>query len=179
MRVPLLAFLLVLLFPFATRGETHCGPQDYDAHSEPDFNCPGPGERELRQDLDPPDSIPVSTGQRVVSEWDGALVHRDRLSEIGFAVKAVRRLRWADRLRLREEYDVQRQYHQQIAEAQSRFLEQQRDAYQERWRAAEERSASAYTWWRSPALWVTVGAVVAVGLILASGWALGEVGSGT
>ena len=166
--------LLIFLYSFEAYGQ-HCGPQDYDSEEQPNFDCPGPGELELRFDLSPPPSIPVRQGQVITAAWDGALVHRDRLLEIGFSLTAVRRLRWLDRLRLRDEFAIRNQYQLEIAEARQSFTEQQRDVYQERARAAESRLSSASPWWRSPSLWFAIGMVVAGGLVALTGWALSTV----
>ena len=163
--------LLIFLYSLDAYGQD-CGPQDYDSGEQPEFNCPGPGEADLRVDLRAPASVPVKQGATVVALWDGALAHRDRLVEVGLNLAAVRRLRWLDRLRLREEFAIERRYQDQLAEARLRFAEQQRDAYQERATAAERLAQSANPWWRSPALWFAIGMIVAGALVALSGWAL-------
>ena len=172
MRV-LLPFL-VLLYSFEARGQD-CGLQDYDSETQPDFNCPGPGEADLRVDLRPPASISVRQGVSVIPLWDGALVHRDRLVEVGLNLAAVRRLRWLDRLRLREEFAIEQQYQDQLAGTRLHFAEQQRDTYQERALAAERAIQSSNPWWRSPVLWFSVGMVVSGALVALTGYALSSI----
>lgn len=161
-----------------------CGPQDYDSDEPPDFTCPGPEERDLRPELHPPEAVPVYRGWAVVDEdgeprltvaWDGALVHRDRLIEAGLWLHTVRRLRWADHLRLRREYDIRIQHAEAMAQARLDHMEAQRDAYQERWQASEQRVQSAQAWWRHPALWFTVGMITAGGLVALTAWGLTSV----
>lgn len=166
---------LVLLYPSEGLTEQHCGPQDYDSEEAPDFDCPGPGERDLTPRLNPPASVPVHQGQELVVEWEGALVHRDTLLEVGLALKASRRLRWADRLRIHQEYAIRIRYLEQVAEARQTFAEEQRDAYEERARAAEQRAASSQAWWRSPALWFTIGIITAGALVALTAYGLSAV----
>lgn len=171
-----LVLALIILWPSMSLAEQHCGPQDYDSEEQPNFDCPGPGELELRVDLGPPASVPVHQGEEVVAPWDGALVHRDRLLEVGLSLRAVRRLRWADRLRLAEEYEIRLLYEQRLATARLQFAQQQRDAYQDRATAAERRAQSAQAWWRSPALWFAIGVVVAGALVALTAYGLSAVG---
>jgi len=169
-------FLAIHMFPAVLRAEEGpvlapedpCGPQDYDGEQPPDFTCPGPEERDLRPELHPPDAVAVRQGWVVVDAegelrlsllWDGAVVHRDRLIEAGLWLYTVRRLRWADRLRLSREYDIRLHHAEEMGQARLDHMEAQRDAYEERWRIAEQRVRSAQTWWRSPVLWFAVGVV--------------------
>jgi len=171
-----LIVILVVLWPMVVTAEQHCDPQNYDSQEQPDFDCMGPGEADLRVDLSPPPSVPVHQGVEIAAPWDGALVHRDRMLEIGLALKAVRRLRWLDRLRLAEEYQIRREAEQRIAEARLEFAEQQRDVYRDRATAAERRAQSAHSWWRSPALWFTIGIVTAGVLVALTAYGLSAVG---
>lgn len=168
--------ILILTYPSSGLTEQHCGPQDYDSEAAPNFDCPGPGERELTPDLNPPAPVPVHQGREVVAEWAGALVHRDMLLEVGFALKAARRLRWADRLRLREESAIHIRYLEQVAAARQNFAEQQRDIYRARSQQAEARAQSLNSWWRSPALWFAVGVITAGILVVATGYGLSAIG---
>lgn len=172
----LLIIVLIFMWPSVASAERHCGPQNYDSADQPDFDCPGPGELELRVDLNPPASVPVHQGQEVMVEWDGALVHRDRLLEVGLNLRAVRRLRWLDRLRLAEEYEIRILYERRVAEARLQFAQQQRDVYRDRATAAERRVQSANAWWRSPALWFAIGVVVAGALVALTAYGLSAVG---
>lgn len=166
---------LILLYPSQGWTEQHCGPQDYDSADAPDFDCPSPGERDLTPRLNPPASVPVHQGQEVVAEWDGALVHRDTLLEVGLALKATRRLRWLDRLRIHEEYAIRVRYLEQIAGARQTFAEEQREAYEQRALAAERRAASSQAWWRSPALWFAIGVITAGALVALTAYGLSAV----
>lgn len=171
-----LIILLIILWPSVALCEQSCGPQNYDSEEQPDFDCMGPGESDLRVELHAPSSIPVHQGEEMVAQWDGALVHRDRMLEIGLSLLAVRRLRWLDRLRLSEEYQIQTEAAQRIAAARLEFAQQQRDAYQDRATAAERRASSANAWWRSPALWFAVGVVVAGILVALTAYGLSAAG---
>jgi len=186
-----LCVIILFVLPVEAMAETAvlapgapCGVQDYDAEEPPDFTCPGPEEQALRPELHPPDAVSVSRGWIVVDSageqhlevpWDGALVHRDRLIEAGLWLYTVRRLRWADRLRLRLEYDIRLQHAEDMTDVRVELLEEQREAYRERWRASEQRVRSAQVWYRSPVLWFAVGVVVTGGLVALTAYGLSSV----
>ena len=158
-----------------------CGPQDYDGASAPDFTCPGPEEAALSADLRPPRSLAVRYGYKLLNEegqelavmtWEGAVVHRDKLVEMGLKLRAIRRLRWADRLHLRRNYDIRLQHQEELAESRLQMVRNQRDAYEERARQAREQAQRSRAWWRSPALWFCIGMIVTGALVALTGWAL-------
>ena len=183
----LLALILITpasLWAEAAPGEP-CGPQDYEGEAPPDFACPGPEEAALSVDLDAPRSIPVRVGFKILDEegqelltlsWEGAVVHRNRMIELGMRTHAIRRLRWADRLRLRREYDIRLQHQGDVAQARLELIEEQRDAYQDQARRAERRASTAHAWWRSPALWFGIGVIVAGILVALTAYGLSAVG---
>jgi len=181
--------VLTVLTPVSVRAETApdapCGPQDYDGEAPPDFGCPGPEEAALSVNLSPPRSVAVRPGWTILRDdgeiivtlaWEGAVVHRDRLIEMGLRTKAVRRLRWADRLRLRQEYDIRLQHQQEMTEARIELIEEQRDAYQEMADQAREQVRRSNAWWRSPALWFAIGVISAGALVALSAWGLSAAG---
>ncbi len=141
--------LLVALYPSQGLTQTVCGPQDYDSKQAPDFDCPSPEEEALIPRLNPPPSIPVHQGKVVEAPWDGALVHRDRLVEYGLKLKALRRLRWADRLYIAERYRIEIEHVRETATIREGLLEEQAEYYSEQALAAERRARSATAWYRS------------------------------
>jgi len=167
--------VLILLHPSSALCQTICPPQDYDSETPPNFDCPGPEETYMIPDLNPPRSVPVEEGTELVAEWEGALVHRNRLLEVGFTITGLRRLRWADRLRLAREYQIQLEHAEELARIRLEFMEEQRDVYQERARAAEQRADRARSWWRSPALWFTIGVLTAGALVALTAYGLSAV----
>lgn len=172
-----LTVMFVMLLPSRSLAEGEpCQPQDYDSINQPRFDCPGPGELELRVDLDAPASVAVREGQEVVAPWDGALVHRHRLVEVGLSLQAVRRLRWLDRLRLGEECQVSLEHSQEVAMARLEYMEAQRDGYQEQVAAEQARTHSAQAWFRSWWFGVVVGVVSTAALVALTAYALSAVG---
>jgi hypothetical protein len=177
-RQDLVIYFAVLSFLFSTMAsaeEVICGSQDYVSSTQPDFECPSPGESEMVPDLHPPASIPVVVGSQTKATWDGALVHRDRPVEVGLRVRAIRRLRWADSLRLAAEYSVSLEHVREVSRIQLEHMSAQRDAYEERWRAAETKAMQSERWWHSPALWIGVGMVIASCLFALSAYGLSAV----
>jgi hypothetical protein len=141
--------ILLLCLPSPLFAQTICGQQDYDGESEPDFECPSPGEDALTPDLHPPSSIPAPLGALTESPWDGVLVHRDRLVEVGMRLKALRRLRWADRLRLAERYHLELSHLRDTQRIREELLAAQEAAQRTRAEVAERRATSARAWYRS------------------------------
>lgn len=138
-----------------------CSVQDYDSTEEPDFDCPSPGEGILAPDLSPPEAIAVHEGETVTAQWDGALVPRDRLIQLGARLQAVRRLRWLDRLRVRAEYEVELGYIDEVASARQNLLDAEVRHYREEMVANERRAESAQQWYRSVWFGLIMGFVAA------------------
>ncbi len=171
----LLLILLLAIPPRFAEAEI-CGPQEYDSEVEPDFDCPGPDEAELVGSIGAPSSIPVDQGDQVTAPWEGALVHRDRMLELGLKIMGLRRLRWVDRLRLRTEYEIVIEAESRIYEARLLHAQQQVETYQERVNQLIAQENKARSWWRSPALWFTIGVLTAGALVALTAYGLGAVG---
>jgi hypothetical protein len=157
---------LVLLFPAAAFAEESCGPQNYDADTTPNFECPSPGEADLVPNLRPPLAIAVREGQTVVSAWEGALVHRDQLILVGLRLQALRRLRWLDRFVGRARLEVEDTYRAELRQADAEFCDSRVQHYQEVALAAEQTSSRASAWYRSFGFGLAVGFLVS-GLLVA------------
>lgn len=142
-------FSLVFLFPLPLLAQTVCGSQDYGSATPPNFECPMPGEEAMIPRLQPPASISVSSGETLTAPWEGALVHRDRLVLVGLRVQALRRLHWADRLRLQEEAAITLEHAQELCGARIERVEAISQSYQDALDRANEQTHSANAWYRS------------------------------
>lgn len=171
-----LSILLVALTPQLSVAEFECELQDYDSEVAPDFDCPGPDERILVPDIDFHGSVPLEVGEEFTPEWPGAFVDVDRLVQMGMILKASRRLRWADRRRLRLQYEIELEYNMSLAQAQIDYMTDQRDNYRQQLNTANDRIKDSNSWWRSPVLWFAVGVVATVGLVALSAYGLSAVG---
>ena len=180
-----LIVLVILAIAYPSYAEEVCGPQNYDSRTAPNFDCPGPDESTLSLSLDAPRSIPVypgyvilaATGEEVATiTWEGAIVHRNRLIETGLRVKAVRRLRWADRLRLTDTCEIRLRYANDLNNTRIELLQERVDDYQAHASAARERVSSAESWWRAPALWFAVGFVSAGAVVALTAYGLSAAG---
>lgn len=171
----LLVVSFVLLSPNVA-GQQVCSPQDYGSEDQPDFDCRSPGEEEMVPDLRPHSSIPVPAGRSHTAQWDGAFVDSERLVELGMRIKALRRLRWADRLRMRNQFEVELQHARALAQARLDYATAQRDAYRQQLATANERISDSRPWWRSPTLWLAVGVIVTSGLVAVAAYGLSAVG---
>jgi hypothetical protein len=149
-----------------------CGPQDYDSSEQPDLDCPGPGEQAMVPQLHPPASIPLVAGETVTAQWPAALIHKDRLIELGMLVRAVRTLRWLDRLRIAREYEILSEHADQISAMQIELFEQQRVDYEQQLQMAHEMIEKRSKWWRSPVLWFTVGVLTTGALVALTAYGL-------
>lgn len=155
--------LFVTLYHFPAFGE--CGPQNYGSEDEPNFECPSPGEEDLVPDLDPPPSIPVQEGDLIEAEWDGALVHKDRLIYMGLRIRAIRRLRWLDNLECVERREIENGHAESILTLNRQYCEQRVDHYRDRAVQAMDRASSSNAWYRSFGFGLTLGLVISAVLV--------------
>lgn len=164
----LLAILIIVLYPTSLFGESEeCSEQNYDnVEEQPDFACPGPGENSMVPDYAPPDSIPVVMDEYLVAPWDGAFVHVNRLLEIGMRLKAVRRLRWADRARLLQHKRLEIEHAALMAAAHREYAVNRMEQYRKALREANNRTKQATAWYRSWAFGFLLGAL-SVGIVAA------------
>jgi len=167
-----LALALVLLASPAAYAQTVCGPQNYDIEEEPDFDCPGPNELEMIPDLRPPPSVAVEAGDIVEVQWEGAVVHRDRLIQMGLRIRALRSLRWSDRLRIHAEYQIRLTHQEETAAARLEHAEERVEVYQEALGRANERVSSAGAWYRSWWFGYLMGVLSAGALVALTAYAL-------
>lgn len=173
--IRLLTALIVFMVPSTVSAQEICGPQDYSSETQPNFECPSPGESEMVPDLHPPASVPTKVGVTITPLWDGALVHRDRMLELGLRIQGLRRLRWADRIHSAAEYDVELQYSRELCSTRVGLAESQRDAYQEQLQLSQERVAHEQSWYRSWWFGVVVGVIGTAAVVALTAYALSAV----
>jgi hypothetical protein len=165
--------LVFLLVPSIALAEPRvCGPQNYDSETEPDFECPSPTELEMVPRLRPPPSVPVEVGDIVEAQWEGAVVHRDRLIQMGLTIRALRRLRWADRLRIHAEYEIRLTHQTEVCDARLEHAEERTEVYREALGVANERVSSAQAWYRSWWFGYLMGVLSAGALVALTAYAL-------
>lgn len=157
----LICLLIVLAFPLRAHGEEECVEQDYERVEEPDFNCQSPGERTLVPDLDPERTIPVGYGEQFVAPWDGGFVDVDRLIEVGLRVKALRRLRWLDNIRLMGEARLRLEHAERVLAVVKEQHEIRVEQYRRALNEANQRTSRATAWYRSWVFGFLVGIVSA------------------
>jgi len=150
--------LLLLALPRVVSAQT-CVRQSYESAEPPDMDCPGPGEDVLVPELELPASLPVRRGETVLAPWDGALVHRDRLVYLGLRIRALRRLRWLDTLRLTERCTIVSEHQEEVAQIREELLRAQAEDAERRAATAEQRSEGAEAWYRSVWFGIVLGAV--------------------
>ena len=158
--------ILSLMFPVELVAEEMCGPQSYDTIEEPDFDCPSPGEEGLVPNLSPPASIPVEIGEMLTVPWTGALVHQDRLVEVGLSIKALRRLRWLDRVSVLAEYQIQLEHQEGVCNANIEHANERIEIFRGALDQANENVSAAKKWYRSFGFGFTVG-IISAGILTA------------
>lgn len=144
-----IVLLLLLTVPSMVFAENNCRHQNYDSDEQPDFECPSPGEDVMVPRGETPLSIPVGRGDVVEMPWEGALVHRNKLIEIGLRLQAVRRLRWADRLQLRSLHDLENNYQRGVCDAHIEQAVARADAYQDQLFQANSVIKSERVWYKT------------------------------
>ena len=159
---------LFFLAPCQSPAE-ECGRQDYTSAQAPDFDCPSPDEVSLVTDLDPPPSIPAPAGRALMPAWDGVLVHRDRLIELGLRIKGLRRLRWLDALTNRRRLELEIQYRSDLVHLAEDELAGEREYWQAALDQANQAAEREGKWYRS--FWFgylvgSLGTIVLGGLVV-------------
>ena len=169
-----ITIVLLVLYPTTLWGnDPLCEEQVYDNRDEPpNFECPSPGESALVQDLGAEPSVPLEAGEEFTAYWDGAFVHRDRLIEIGLRIKAIRRLRWSDRVLVADEKRLQLEHASRTAAIRLESARERIEHYREALSEANSRTEKAQAWYRSWVFGFLVG-VVSVGIISALGIYMG------
>jgi hypothetical protein len=175
----LLALTLVLR-ACNSEAQTVCGPQRYDTVEPPDFSCPGPDESVMIPDLNPPPAVAVRAGTKLVDgvkttvlEWDGAVVHRDKLIEMGLKLQGIRRLRWVDTLRLKTQCEIDTRYAEEVGEARQKLVVAERDAARATLRDTRQALTSSTAWYRSWQFGFVLGILSAGLLVGLAAYALG------
>lgn len=161
-----LILIALLSLPIDVEAEEMCGRESYDTLEEPNFDCPSPGEVDLLPDLRPPDSIPIEAGVEISAPWEGALVHRDKLVEVGSRIKTLRRLRWLDRLQVLTEYQIQLEYQEGVCNANINHANERIKIYQEALSRANSEVDSSRVWYKTFWFGYTIG-VISASLIVA------------
>lgn len=167
---------LIVAFPTELSAQTVCGPQDYDSKTTPDFGCPSPGEEALMPNLNSPDAISIRTGSSVKAPWDGAMVHRNRLLELGLRIKALRRLRWAERLKMAGECKVNMDHYSKVSDIRIEDMKLRVDSYRELALVERQRAKRYESWWRSPTTWFAIGVATAGVVVALAAYGLSAVG---
>ena len=162
MRLALFLSIVIALNPAVILAEEECTEQVYEsADNQPDFNCPSPGELTLVPSLDPRPTMPISYGDEFVAPWDGAFVDTSRLIEIGLRVKALRRLRWLDAVRLSTESRLRLEHAESVLAVTREQFAARAEEYRRAIAEANDRNVKATAWYRSWVFGFLVGVVSA------------------
>lgn len=136
-----------------------CAIQDYDSDKAPNFECKSPEEDAVVH----PDVYKPSAGLKEGEKapWAGVLLEKGKVIELGMRVQSLRRLRWIDRKDGRRTLATELNYQQSVAGAQKNLFEQQVRDLKGQNAAQAKRISGLESWYRSPALWLALGVLVA------------------
>lgn len=153
-----LAFL-ILLISSTTWAQAPCSKQIYtDFKSEPNYDCPSPGEDALVPRLELKTSVALTPGAKV--PWDGILLDKNRVMTLGLRITALRRLRYLDLKSAAEQREAERKFEASQFAATLGLRTAQRDNYKSQTEALQKEVIKLNKWYRSPTFWFCAGVVV-------------------
>ena len=153
------AFLVALLLAAPAYAQKQCPVQNYvDLSTEPDFDCPGPGEEDLLPNLELKSSVALEPNQP--APWEGILMDKNRVLRLGLRVKALRRLRWQELRYCGELAAAELDYIEDTSRAELDLRTSQRDTYKSQVELLQREVRALDSWYRSPILWFSVGVIV-------------------
>jgi len=154
-------FLVALLaLPGASWAQNPtCTTQDYsNPKKEPLYDCPGPGEDALVPKLNPKDSVALKLG--FPTPWEGILMDKDRVIQLGLRTTALRRIRWMETVAAKERLDSELKFLTQSNKADLDLKTSQREAYKKQATELQVELEKERKWYRSWTFGVVVGVVV-------------------
>lgn len=167
MKVLVLALPVFLVSAQVRANGPYCTPQDYSDHrNEPDYSCPGPGEKELVPSIQLKESVVLMAKEP--APWDGILLDGNRVLTLGLRIKALRRIRWNEGVLCRGRREAEVSYVRSKAEVELNLRTTQRDVYKKQARALQEEVTRLKKWYRSGPFWFAVGVVTATAGTLAA-----------
>jgi hypothetical protein len=170
MRWVLMIALLVLPAPLRAQNP-QCLAQDYsNPQMEPSYACPGPGEDALVPNLNPKASVPLKLG--VPAPWEGILLDKDKVLELGLRISALRRIRWMETTSAEEKLANEVKFTTQSLKADLDLRTSQRESYKQQVTQLQTELAKEKAWYRSWTFGVVVGVVVTTVAVVAVAYAI-------
>jgi len=165
MRWLLVVALLALPAPLRAQNP-QCLAQDYsDPKKEPSYACPGPGEDALVPRLNPKDSVALKLG--VPAPWEGILLDKDRVLELGLRITALRRIRWMETTSAGEKLASEVKFTTQSLRADLDLRTSQRESYKKQVTQLQTELSKERAWYRSWTFGAVVGVVVTTVAVVA------------
>lgn len=161
-----LILLVVLAFPAVSlAADPTCAVQDYTKKDpKPNFKCPGPLEETMVPEptAGPKESVSLLTGKP--APWDGILMDRDRVIELGLRVIGLRKLRWSEGLEATDRVKAEVKLAMDHLTAALKLTQSQRESYKTQLVQTQEELAKERKWYRS---W-TCGLIVGIAITSAA-----------
>ena len=141
-----------------------CAKQNYlDVSTEPDYNCPSPGEDVIVPPLQLMASVTLdpNDSRMNIIPWAGILMDKNRVLMLGMRIKALRRLRYLDFRSNTEELTLSESFLQANCKINTKLAIAQRDNYKKRAISLNAEIAHRNKWYRSGPFWFATGVVTA------------------
>ena len=139
-----------------------CVDQGYaDPLKEPNYDCRGPGEDMLVPDTpsQPSIGVPAET-QAPAQKWDGVLLDRIKVMELGLRIKAIRRLRWLDLHKSSDLLAIEQKYLRDTSTEKDKLAQSQVASYREQLVQTQAELSKSKAWYRSWTFGLVVGVVL-------------------
>jgi hypothetical protein len=165
-----LVFLLSISIPIPALADPACTTQDYTKEKPaPNFDCPSPLEETLVPNPEVGPKASVALTATKPAPWDGILVDKDRLIQLGLRITALRRLRWMDTLKAQDVLAAEKKLITDSKKADLDLITSQRESYKAQLVQTQKELSKATAWYRSWTFGLIVGAVTtsAVAITLA------------
>ena len=170
----LIAVLIFCLPTTATANvPTTCTKQIYsDMSTEPNYECPSPGEEFIVPKMKLKTSVVLDPTDKLKNKipWPGILIDKNRMLVIGLRIKGLRRLRYLDMKTMAEELDNLEKYLEARCGVDTKFYNSQIIDYKNRIISLHKDIEASKKWDRSGPFWVIAGittaSVVATTLVL-------------
>lgn len=175
----LLICSLVLIPSNAFAKDKTCGQQNYSAATEPDFECPSPGEVMFIPDMPLRPSIGVPAGSVIRLKgtaqfkpiaYEAVLLDKLRVIHLGLRVIALRKLRYLDGQNSKSVFSLKEKYGKDTQDALIKLYQSKEDKLKNKIldmgrliQSKDKEITRLTTWYRSPLLWFCTGATVMLG----------------
>jgi len=150
--------VLVLLVCCGDVYAADCGPQDYEADKDPDYDCPGPDENYVVPKLEYRPAVTIEKG--ATASFSGLVLEQNQVLQLGLRIKGLRRLRYLDTQKAAKTHLAEMDLQKKLSAADTKLVEAQRDNYKEQAVQLQKDLVSERAWYRSWTFGFVLGALI-------------------